>query len=631
MDRLAEAERLFFEALALQEKGDLASARRLYQDALALAPERPSVMNNLATVLVGLKRFPEAAILCEKLLAANPEDEAALVNLGICQMRLGSMEDALRTYESALQLKPDCPEALSNRGGALLELNRPREALESCDRALALRPDYAEALFNRGAVLLSLNRHEESIECYKRLLEIKPDYDYARGWLLRAQMLVCEWAEYGSSVARIVEDLRVGRRADGPFNFLALSNSAADQLNCSRLLVAHEYPATPQPIWRGERYSHDKVRVAYISADLRNHAVAHLLAGLFEAHDRTRFDITAISLGANPDDEMRTRLRGAFNRFVDVGNKTDREVALLIRALEIDIAVDLQGFTTDCRPGILAQRPSPVQVNFLGYPATMGADYVDYIIADDFVIPQPAQCHYSEKVVYLPDCFQPNDSKRRIGEQTPSRGEAGLPEAGFVFCCFNNTYKITPDMFDVWMRILRRVESSVLWLLGENDTVIVNLRREAQKRGADPGRLVFAKRVGVQDYLARYRLADLFLDTLPFNAGTTGSDALWAGVPLVTCAGEAFASRMAGSLLRAVGLSELITDSWPDYEAMAFRLATEDKLLADVKAKLARNRVTCPLFNTDRFRRHIEAAYFAMWERYQRGEAPANFAVRPVA
>lgn len=631
MDRLAEAERLFLEALAQQRKGDLERAKCLYQEALALAPERPSVMNNLATVLVGLKKFPEAGLLCEKLLDMNPEDETALVNLGICQLKLGSTGAALRSYEKALQLKPDCPEALSNRGGALLELKRPQEALESCNLALALRPDYAEALDNRGAALLSLNRYEELIECYKRLVEINPDYDYARGCLLRAQMQICEWADYESGVARILEDIRAGRRADTPFNLLAISESATDQLNCSRMLVAHEYPAPPQPVWRGERFSHDKIRVAYVSADLHNHAVAHLIAGLLEAHDKTRFDITAISLGPDTNDEMRTRLRKAFNRFIDVRNRNDREVALLLRSLETDIAVDLQGLTKDCRPGILAHRAAPVQVNFLGYPGTMGADFIDYIIADEFVIPRSEQRQYSEKVVYLPDCFQPNDSKRKIGERTPTRAEAGLPEAGFVFCCFNNSYKIRPEVFDVWMHILRRVENSVLWLLGENDTAIANLRREAQSRRVESGRLVFAKRVNVQDYLARYRLADLFLDTLPFNAGTTGSDALWAGVPLVTCAGEAFAARMAGSLLRAVGLPEMITRCWSDYEALALKLATDGKLLADIKARLARNRATCPLFDTDRFRGHIEAAYFTMWERVQRGESPASFSVPQVA
>jgi predicted O-linked N-acetylglucosamine transferase (SPINDLY family) len=733
MDRLAEAERLFFEALALQEKGDLVSARRLYQDALALAPERPSVMNNLAAVLIQLGRCAEAKQLCNRLLEMNPKDEAALVNLGNCQLRLGAAEDALLSINEALRLSPGSPQALNSRCGVLLELERPQEALESCDRALALKPDYAEALNSRGIVLmkldraeeavasfddalalapehaevfhnrgnallalnrhqealesfdralavksdhvqalnnrgytmlqlgrpedalasfdralaikpdyvdalsnrsdalLSLKRHEELIECYRRLLEIKPDYDYAPGYLLRARMQICEWTDYESSAAQISENIRAGRRADTPFNFLGISESAADQLSCSRILVADKYPATQKPVWRGERYRHDKIRVAYLSADLRHHATARLIAGLIEAHDRSRFEITAISFGPDTSDGMRMRLRNAFDRFIDAGNKSDREVALLLRELETDIAVDLQGFSRFCRPRILAQRAAPVQVNYLGYPGTMGAPYMDYIVADRCVIPPEHHPCYTEKVVYLPDCYQVNDRKRNIAADTPSRAELGLPVEGFVFCCFNNNYKITPQVFDVWVRLLKQVEGSVLWLLEDNRPVVHNLWREAEKRGVAPGRLVFAPRIEMERHLARQRVADLFLDTLPCNAHTTASDALSVGLPVVTHMGSTFAGRVAASLLNAVRLPELITTCWTDYEDLALRLATDGKLLADIKAKLAGNRATCPLFDTDRSRTHIEIAYVTMWERYQRGDPAASFTVPQAA
>jgi predicted O-linked N-acetylglucosamine transferase (SPINDLY family) len=514
----------------------------------------------------------------------------------------------------------------------LLQLNRPQEALASYDRALATKPDFAEALNNRGDALLDLGRHEELIENYKTLLSVKPDYDYARGGLLRAQMQCCEWAEYDESTAQTSEDIRSGKRADTPFNFLAVSESAADQLKCSQTFVADKYPAAAQPVWRGERYRHDKIRVAYLSADLRDHAVAHLIAGLFEAHDRTRFDIAAISFGPDPNDEMRARLRAAFNRFIDVREKSDQDIALLLRELEIDIAVDLQGFTKHCRPGIVAHRAAPVQVNYLGYPGTMGAPYIDYILGDQHVIPPEHQSYYTEKVVYLPECYQPNDSKRRIAARTPTRAELGLPDDGFVFCSFNNTYKFTPAMFDVWMRLLRHVEGSVLWLQEVNATAAKNLRREAIERGIDANRLVFAPRVPrLEDHLARYRLADLFLDTLPFTAQATASDALWAGLPVLTRLGGAFAGRVAASLLNAVGLPELIAGSREDYEALALKLAFNRELLADIKARLAQNRATYPLFNTDRFRRHIEAAYVTMWERGQSGEPPASFAVPAIS
>jgi len=730
MDRLAEAKQLFLDALALQERGDLEQAKCAYQEALALAPGRPSVMNNLAAVFIELKNYPEARLLCERLLELHPEDETALLNLGNCQLKLDSAEvallsydkalgvkpefadalnsrgsallelkrlqealescdralalkpdyaealnnrgnvllelkrlgealasydralaikpgyaealynrgnvllelerpgEALASYERALAIKPDYAEALNNRGYALLQLNRPQEALASYDRALATKPDFAEALNNRGDALLDLGRHEELIENYRTLLSVKPDYDYARGGLLRAQMQCCEWAEYGESAAQTSEDIRAGKRADTPFNFLAVSESPADQLRCSRTFVADKYPAAAQPVWRGERYRHDKIRVAYLSADLRDHAVAHLIAGLFEAHDRTRFDIAAISFGPDSNDEMRVRLRAAFNRFIDVRSKSDQDIALLLRELEIDIAVDLQGFTKYCRPGILAHRAAPVQINYLGYPGTMGAQYIDYIIGDQHVIPPEHHSYYTEKIVYLPDCYQVNDSKRRIAARTPTRAELGLPDDGFVFCSFNNTYKFTPVMFDIWMRLLRHVEGSVLWLQEVNVTAAKNLRREAIERGIDANRLVFAPRVPrLEDHLARYRLADLFLDTLPFTAQATASDALWAGLPVLTRLGGAFAGRVAASLLNAVGLPELIAGSREDYEALALKLAFNRELLADIKARLAQNRATYPLFNTDRFRRHIEAAYVTMWERGQRGEPPAGFAV----
>jgi len=733
MDRLAEAKQLFLDALALQERGDLEQAKCAYQEALALAPGRPSVMNNLAAVFIELKNYPEARLLCERLLELHPEDETALLNLGNCQLKLDSAEvallsydralgvkpeyadalnsrgsallelkrlqealescdralalkpdyaealnnrgnvllelkrpgealasyeralgikpgyaealynrgnallelkrpgEALASYERALAIKPDYAEALNNRGYALLQLNRPQEALASYDRALATKPDFAEALNNRGDALLDLGRHEELIENYKTLLSVKPDYDYARGGLLRAQMQCCEWAEYDESTAQTSEDIRSGKRADTPFNFLAVSESAADQLKCSQTFVADKYPAAAQPVWRGERYRHDKIRVAYLSADLRDHAVAHLIAGLFEAHDRTRFDIAAISFGPDPNDEMRARLRAAFNRFIDVREKSDQDIALLLRELEIDIAVDLQGFTKYCRPGILAHRAAPVQINYLGYPGTMGAQYIDYIIGDQHVIPPEHHSYYTEKIVYLPDCYQVNDSKRRIAARTPTRAELGLPEKGFVFCCFNNNHKINPPVFDVWMRLLNKVQGSVLWLLEDNKIVVRNLRQEAERRGVAPGRVIFAPRVKMEEHLARQRLADLFLDTLPYNAHVTASDALWVGLPVVTYMGGTFAGRVAASLLNAVGLPELITSSREDYEALALKLAFNRELLADIKARLAQNRATYPLFDTDRFRRHIEAAYVTMWERGQSGEPPASFAVPAIS
>jgi protein O-GlcNAc transferase len=412
-----------------------------------------------------------------------------------------------------------------------------------------------------------------------------------------------------------------------PFENVAVSGSPRDQLECARLWIGDTCPARATPLWSGQRYRHDRIRLAYLSADFHEHAIAYLVAGLFEQHDRTRFDTIGISFCPDRDSEIRTRLKSSVGRFIDVRNKTDLEAAALLRDMEVDVAVDLTGLTGGSRPGMLALRPAPIQVNYLGYPGTMGADYIDYVIADRTVIPESDRPHYSEKVVYLPDTYAAADSRRRIADPTTSRAEAGLPETGFVFCSFNNSYKITPCMFDIWMRLLREIDGSVLWLLAADEAAVANLRREASARGVAADRLVFAQRTPVADHLARHALADLFLDTLPYNAHTTASDALWAGLPLVTCPGSTFAGRVAASLLNAVGLPEFVTHSLEDYAALALRLARDCDFLTATKSKLAQNRGTHPLFDTARFTRNIEAAYERMWALFQNGEPAAGFDV----
>jgi predicted O-linked N-acetylglucosamine transferase (SPINDLY family) len=388
-------------------------------------------------------------------------------------------------------------------------------------------------------------------------------------------------------------------------------------------------PSFP-PLWTGQIYPHDRIRVAYISSDFREHPVAQLAAGLFERHDRSRFEVTAISLRAEePESDLRRRLKSAFARFVEVQSKSDSEIAGLIRQLEIDIVIDLNGLTDGRRPNILAQRPAPVQVSYLGYAGTMGTPNIDYILADATVIPADQQLFYTEKVVWLPDSFMVTDAGLPVAERTPARAECGLPERGFVFCCFNGSYKIAPEVFEIWMRLLKATPGSVLWLNENNATAVANLRRHAEARDVAGDRIVIAPKVPFPEHLARHRQADLFLDTLPCNAHATAVDALRAELPVLTCPGAAFAGQVAASLLGAVGLPELITASPDDYEALALTLTRDPARLAGLKARLARQRPSCPLFDTGRFTRSIEAAYTTMWRRYQAGEAPAGFAVEP--
>jgi predicted O-linked N-acetylglucosamine transferase (SPINDLY family) len=618
---------------ALQNRGTALHALGRYQEALesfdsvlAVRPNADALLGR-GSALIALRRSGEALESCIRAKALRPNHAETLNTLGNALCDLNRLDEALAIYGQAIAIKPDLAGAYYNRGNVLQTLGRVEESLADYERAIALVPAYADALNNRGNALLTLRRNGEAAGDFARVLAIDPDYPYARGKLLHARLRCCDWTGYDQQAAQIAADIAAGKRSSMPFENIAVSGSPRDQLECARLWIGDMCPPGATPLWSGQRYRHDRIRLAYLSADFHEHATAYLVAGLFEQHDRNRFETIAVSFAPDSESEIRTRLKNSLDRFIDVGNESDFETATRLRDMEVDIAVDLKGLTGSSRPAILALRPAPVQVNYLGYPGTMGADTIDYVIADRVVIPEGDKPHYSEKVVYLPDTYASADSKRRIADRTPSRAEAGLPETGFVFCSFNNSYKITPRMFDLWMRLLRDVDGSVLWLLNADEAAVANLRREASERGVPADRLVFAPRVKVDDHLARHRLADLFLDTLPYNAHTTASDALWAGLPLVTCLGSTFAGRVAGSLLTAVGLPELITHSLEDYAALALKLARDRDFLAATKAKLAKNRDTLPLFDTARFTRNIEAAYERMWLLCQNGELAAGFDV----
>lgn len=644
--RFEEADRLLRQALAINQasaeahsnygnvqrvRGQLVDALASYDRALAIKPGFIEALNNRGGILKDLERFDQALASYDAALALKPGVAVVHFNRGAVLSAMMRHEDALAGYDRALALNGRFAEALNNRGATLAALKRHDEALASYNRALALRPDFAEALQNRGAARTYLGRHEAACEDLERALRANADLPFARGTLLHSRMHCCDWRAYKHDSGRVIADVRADKRAIEPFMFLGISDSPEDQLGCARAWVREQSPPSAGAAWTGGRYRHDRIRLAYVSSDFRAHPLGQLMAALFEQHDRTRFETIAVSLGPGDGSAMRSRLEGAFDRFIDVQRQSDQEVVRLMRELEVDIAVDRNGFTTGARPGIFALRAASIQVNYLAYPGTMGADFIDYLIADETVIPPGRQGCYAEKVVYLPDSYQVNDSGRRIAERTPTRKEVGLPDRGFVFCSFNNHYKITPPLFDVWMSLLRQIEKSVLWLLDGTATMRRNLWREAAARGIDPQRLIFAPRIAPEDHLARHRLADLFLDTLPYNAHTTASDALWSGLPVLTCIGTTFAGRVAASLLRAIGLPGLIAGSLDEYESLALRLASDPAALEDIQQQLARNRLTAPLFDTDRFRRHIEAAYVRMWERNQRGETPAAFAVRPVA
>ena len=612
------------EEIALHQQGRLAEAEAQYKAILKVQPQQVDALQLLATIAAQQQSYVEAVELFDQVLEINPLHAVAYSNRGYALRELKQYEEAVSSYNKALLLKPDYADAYYNRGITLEELMRYEEACLSYDKAIALKPDYAEAYSCRGFALHELKRYEEAQSSFDKAFALKPDTDFLFGNMMYNKMNICDWRDIDNHLKYLVAKIDSRKKICAPLTLLGLLDSPSLQKAAAEIFVHERYPAS-HALSAIQKYArHDKIRIGYFSADFRDHATAYLMAELFEQHDRSKFELIAFSFGPNTPDALRKRAAAAFDKFIDVRTMNDHAVAQLSRKLEIDIALDLSGLTTHSRPGIFALRAAPIQVNYLGYPGTMGAEYVDYLIADETLIPKESRRHYTEQIVYLPNSYQVNDTKRVIAEQVFFREELGLPATGFVFCCFNNNFKITPSTYEGWMKILKQVKGSVLWLLEDNATAAGNLRREAVQRGIDAERVIFAKRMPVAEHLARHRVADLFLDTLPYNAHTTASDALWAGLPVLTCIGESFASRVAPSLLNAIRLPELITSSQEEYEAVAINLATNPEQLAKLKLKLEQNRLTTPLFDTQRYARDIEAAYTGMYERYHADLPPAN-------
>jgi predicted O-linked N-acetylglucosamine transferase (SPINDLY family) len=601
-----------------------------FDQALRLKPDDAEMLNNRGAALWNMKRPVPALESYDKALAIDAGHLPTLLNRALLLQEIGDLTRALADYNTALRKAPDNARAWNGRGGILHALKRGPEALADFDKAIGLDPHLSDALANRGALRWILNGdYTGAVADLTAALDADPNQTYARGELLHLKMFGADWEDYEKEKALIDRNVRQGRAVVRPFVYQALSPSPADLQACSRLFAERHFPQLEeQPSFRP---SHDKIRIGYVSGEFREQATAYLMAGLYERHDRSRFEVIAIDNSSGGGSAMRRRLEEAFDKILTINQMSDTEAAAAIRAAEIDILVNLNGYFGAPRMGIFARRAAPIQVNYLGFPGTLGAPYMDYIIADRIVIPEDEQRFYDEQVVYLPHSYQVNDDRRRIASQAPSRAALGLPEKspgkGFVFCNFNQSYKLTPDIFACWMRILKEVEGSVLWLLSSRPPFEANLKRAAQQQGIAPERLCFASSLPLDQHLARLKQADLFLDNLPCNAHTTASDALWAGLPLLTCRGGAFSGRVAASLLKAVGLPELVTESLEEYEHLAIALAGEGQTLRDIRGKLARNRLSSPLFDTDLFRRHLEAAFTTMWERCHKGEPPRGFSV----
>jgi predicted O-linked N-acetylglucosamine transferase (SPINDLY family) len=640
--RLKEAERLYRRILdaavgdldarhmigvLLLQQDRAAEAADILSPLLGEAPGHADIRTHHGLALQALGRADEALADFDRALMIKPDNALALLFRGNLLVDTGRAEDALVSYDRLLQIAPGYDEAWFRRGAALWLMERFEDALASYREALAINPGRFAAAFNSGTTLLKLERYDEAQAAFEQASALAPGHRYLLGAMAGAVSGACDFARWEGLRPQLIEAVRNHTSVIAPLTFMPFCDDGALRRTCSEAFVADQAPASTAPLWSGERYGHDRIRIAYLSSDFYQHATAELIAGLIETHDRGTFDVTAVSFSRDDATPLRRRVIKAFDHFEDVRAMSDAEVARWLRAWEIDIAVDLKVHTEGARAGILAHRPCPVQVNYLGYPGTIGTPWLDYIVGDAVVLPFNEQDFYSEKIVHLPHCYQANDARRAIAESAPSRAEAGLPERSFVFCCFNAAWKITPRVFDVWMRLLKAVPGSVLWLLEDNLSMPAHLRAEASARGVDAARLVFAPRGEPAAHLARHRLADLFLDTLPYGAHTTASDALWAGLAVLTCLGRQFDGRVAASLLETIGMPELVTASLDDYEALALALARDPERLAGLRARLAANRLSSPLYDVARFTRSLEAAYRRMMEISHSGRSPESFAV----
>ena len=611
----------------LYTQGQLQQALSDASQMLEKFPNSAVLYNITGASNAGLMQFETAIDNYKQSLKIKPDYAKAYNNMAIALNAKGDSEAAVDSCKQALKLEPDYADAYNNMGIALNDKGDPEAAIDSYKQAIRIKPHDAEVYNNMGVALVEKGELNAGIKSYEMALGIKPDYQDALVNKLKQQSRICDWTALKED-QNLIAKLGISTESLSPLSILPLEDSPKRHRVRSEILTKklHGYK-TPLPPAAKPSQKPQRLRIGYFSADFCEHPVAYLMAKVLETHDRKRFEVYGYSIGPAKDDDMRQRLIEAFDVFIDVHNMTDLDVALLARQDKIDIAIDLTGYTKYHRAGIFAYRAASVQINYLGYPGTMGADFIDYIIADQNLIPMDSQKFYSEKPIYLPHHYQAQDNTLSISNDTPSRLDLGLPDKGFIFCAINNSYKIRMPEFDVWMRLLSHVDGSVLWLLESNKFVKDNLLKEAQARGISAERLVFAQGVSHETYLAQFRRADLYLDTFNYNAGATASNALWAGLPVLTKLGRGYTARMAGSLLTSIGLPELATHSEEDYESLALALATNPERLAQIRRTLADNRLSTPLFDTALFTKHLENGFEQVYQRYYDGKPPDDIFV----
>ena len=642
----------FNQAINFFENGNLNESKKLCLEILIDEPKNFDILHLLGIISFKLKDYKNSADLIAKAITINPKNAEAYNNHSLVLKKLNKLEEAIESLNQAIKIKPDFIQAYNSRGHLLVELDRLDAALENFNKSIEINPNFAEAYNNRGNILNKLNRFTESIESYdkaisinpnfaeaynhrggvqkdiklyedahesyEKAIKIKPNLDFLLGSLIYTKLHLCNWKAFDENLKKIEESIIMGNKSLTPFSSLLFLNSPSLQKKVAEIYIKAKYNSKNNLKSFDEKLQNKKIRVGYYSADFREHVMSDLLIHLFKCHDKSKFELIGFSFIPGKPDLMHNEIKKKFDQFFDVSLKTDKEIAKLSQDMNVDIAVDLMGLTTHSRTGIFTECCAPIKINFLGYPGTLGTNCHDYIIADKTLIPEKYQKDYSEKIIYLPDSYKLDHSSRKVSNKIFKRKELGLPENSFVFCCFNNNFKITPNVFNIWMNILKNVKDSVLWLMikGDNPTVKNHLKNEALKKGIESDRLIFANRMPLSDHLARLKLANLFIDTMPYNAHTTASDALWVGLPFLTLCGETFASRVGASMLNAIELNELITLTEKEFENLAIDLAKNSKKLQQIKNKLNNNKISKPLFNTKLFTKNIEKAYSIIYDKY---------------
>ena len=604
-----------------------ALALEAFEKVILLNPGFPDAYCNKANVLKETGDFQQALVFYDKAIKLNPALADAYTGKGAVLQTQKKFKESIEVLNKALEINPNLAESYNNLGTALIAEGRLDDASDAFKKALALNADYTEVHVNMGNVLSKLNKHDKAIKAYCKALVINPNSAKVRGQKLRQQAQICDWDGISEDL-KLIPELGIYDKEVSPFALLSLEDAPDRHKIRSEVYSKANFPQKPLAVPAKPVQSTNRIRIGYFSSDFKEHPVAYLIAKVLEKHNRNKFEIFGYSIHGKQHDRLGQRLINSFDFFADVQGLSDKDVALKARHDNIDIAIDLNGYTLNSRTGIFAYRAAPIQINFLGYPGTMGAHFMDYIVADKHLIPPENQKYFTEKQIYLPNTYMPTDNTRTFSNHSMARMDMGLPADSFVFCCFNNNYKITSLEFDIWMRLLTQVKGSTLWLRQSNQLSELNIKKEALKRKVNPERIVFAGRVPMDEHLARQRLADLFIDTFSFNAHTTAAEALWAGVPIVTRMGQGFASRVAGSLLKSVGLPELITTNEHDYEMLILELATKPSKLQKIRQKLAKNRLEQPLFDTEQYTKHIEEGFQKAYQNYCAGNTPQTIFVQ---